>query len=181
MSSSVTLSDPILGKRSRTLSERVTENGDPLVIKKKARAAEKVSTLKKNTKACLINFYFQKKTHFLYQKASVEEVDDEDNNPPQKAIPKKKSQILERADGSDDDNAPIDVDCDSSDELEATEINESEEEESAEETAEAELGKCASAQVCFKIKLTDLKQKDCPMIGTHPFMFFLNPPLPSST
>ena len=47
MSSSVTLSDPILGKRSRTLSERVTENGDPLVIKKKARAAEKVSTLKK--------------------------------------------------------------------------------------------------------------------------------------
>ena len=42
-------------------------------------------------------------------------------------------------------------------------------------TAEAELGKCASAQVCFKIKLTDLKQKDCPMIGTHPFMFFFKP------
>lgn len=44
MSSSKTLSNPILGKRSRTLSERVTENGDPLVIKKKARAAEKAST-----------------------------------------------------------------------------------------------------------------------------------------
>ena len=37
------------------------------------------------------------------------------------------------------------------------------------------------ARVCFKIKLTKLKQKDCPMIGTHQFMFFLKPPLPSST
>ena len=37
---------------------------------------------------------------------SVEEVEDEDNIRPQKAIPKKGSHILERADGSDDDNAP---------------------------------------------------------------------------
>ena len=59
--------DPILGKRSRTLSERVTGNGDPLVMKKKARAAEKASTTKKKTKACrLFTFLFPKKTHFLY-------------------------------------------------------------------------------------------------------------------
>jgi hypothetical protein len=67
MSSSKTLSDPILGKRSRTLSERVTENGDPLVIKKKARAAEKASTSKKNTKACLITFYFEKNSLFILE------------------------------------------------------------------------------------------------------------------
>ena len=66
MSFSETSNDPILGKRSRTVSECVTENGDPLVIKKKARAAEKASTTKKITKACLFTFYFKKKTHFLY-------------------------------------------------------------------------------------------------------------------
>ena len=104
----------------------------------------------------LFTFYFQKKTHFLYQKASVEEVDDEDNNRPQKPIPIKRSRILELADRSDDDNAPIDVDCDSSDEQEATKIGDSEDEESAKETAEAELGKCTNARVCFKIKLTNL-------------------------
>ena len=63
-------------------------------------------------------------------------------------IPKRGSRILECADGSDDDNALIDVD--SSDEQEATKI-----EESAEESAEAELGKCARTRVCFKIKLTN--------------------------
>ena len=94
---------------------------------------------------------------------SVEEVEDEDNIRPQKAIPKKGSRILERADGSDDveddDNALIDVDSsDSSDEQEATDIEDLEV-ESAEESAEAELGKCAKTRVCFKIKLTKLNRK----------------------
>ena len=40
-------SDPILGKHSHTASECVTKNGDPLVVKKKACAAEKASTTKK--------------------------------------------------------------------------------------------------------------------------------------
>jgi hypothetical protein len=110
---------------------------------------------------------------------SVEEVDDEDNIRPQKAIPKKGSRILEHADGSDDDNVPIEVN--SSDDQESTEIDDSETEESAEESAEAELGKCAKVRVCFIIKLTKIKQKDYLMTGTHQFMFFLNPPLPSST
>ena len=43
------------------------------------------------------------------------------------------------------DNAPIDVDRDSNDEQEATEIGDSEDEESAKESAEAELGKCTNA------------------------------------
>jgi hypothetical protein len=64
MSSSETSNDAIIGKRSRTLSERVTENGDPLVIKKKARAAEKASTTKKGSKACLITFYIKKNSLF---------------------------------------------------------------------------------------------------------------------
>jgi hypothetical protein len=67
MSFSETLTDPIPRKRNRTLSERVTENGDPLVIKKKARAAEKASTstAKKINKAGLFTSYFLKNTHFL--------------------------------------------------------------------------------------------------------------------
>ena len=77
---------------------------------------------------------------------SVKEVNDEDNIQPQKAVPKRASHILERAEGSDDDNVPIDVDSsDSSDEPEATEIEDLEA-ESAEESAEAELGKCARTQ-----------------------------------
>ena len=63
------MNDPILSKRSRTLSEHVTRNGDPLVMKKKARASEKASTTKKNTKAChLFTFYFQKKLTFYIRK-----------------------------------------------------------------------------------------------------------------
>jgi hypothetical protein len=62
MSFSETPTDPITRKRNRTASERVTENGDPLVIKKKARAAEKASTstAKNLTKACLFTSYFLK-------------------------------------------------------------------------------------------------------------------------
>ena len=59
------LNDPILGKHSRTLSEHVTGNGNPLVMKKKACASEKASTTKKITKACrLFTFYFQKNLTF---------------------------------------------------------------------------------------------------------------------
>jgi hypothetical protein len=60
MSLSKTHTDALPHKRNRTLSERVTENGDPLVIKKKARAAEKgsASAAKKVTKACLFTSYF---------------------------------------------------------------------------------------------------------------------------
>jgi hypothetical protein len=70
MSFSETSNNPILGKRSRTLSERVTENGDPLVVKKKARAAGKASesTTKKITKACLYTFYFKIKLTFYIRK-----------------------------------------------------------------------------------------------------------------
>ena len=55
MSLSESPTDVMPCKRNRTLSECVTQNGDPLVIKKKARAAEKgsTSTAKKNTQACL--------------------------------------------------------------------------------------------------------------------------------
>ena len=55
MSLSESSTDAMPRKRNRTLSERVTQNGDPLVIKKKARAAEKgsTSTAKKITQACL--------------------------------------------------------------------------------------------------------------------------------
>ena len=70
MSFSKTSNDPILGKCSRTLSERITENGNPLVMKKKAHAAEKASTtnLKRITKACLYTFYFKKKLTIYIRK-----------------------------------------------------------------------------------------------------------------
>ena len=69
MSFSDTSTAPMRRKRTITLSERVTENGDPLVIKKKAReAAEKAvaSTTKKTTQVFFISFLFLKKTHLLY-------------------------------------------------------------------------------------------------------------------
>lgn len=55
MSLSETPTDAMLHKHNHTFSECVTQNGDPLVIKKKARAAEKgsTSTAKKITQACL--------------------------------------------------------------------------------------------------------------------------------
>ena len=64
MSFSDTSTAPMRRKRTITLSERVTENGDPLVIKKKAReAAEKAvtSTTKKTTQVFFISFLFFKK------------------------------------------------------------------------------------------------------------------------
>ena len=61
MSFSDTSTAPMRHKRTITLSECVTENGDPLVIKKKAHeAAEKVvaSTTKKTTQVLFFIFYF---------------------------------------------------------------------------------------------------------------------------
>lgn len=55
-------SSTLPARRKRTVSERVIENGDPLVIKKKAReAAEQASSLapsttKKTTQVCFFSF-----------------------------------------------------------------------------------------------------------------------------
>ena len=121
-------------RRKRTISERVTDNGDPLVVRKKAREAEK------SKKTTQVNVFKKIKINMnsliISQKATVEDVEEE-NNHPQNAIPKKGSRILEPADGSedDDDDEPIVLDGDGD-----TELNESGD-ESPEETAEAELGK----------------------------------------
>lgn len=52
-------------RRKRTTTERVTDNGDPLVIKKKAREAEKA---KKMTQVFFIFFiFFKTKTHYIIE------------------------------------------------------------------------------------------------------------------
>jgi hypothetical protein len=62
MSFSKSSTIPMRRKRTITLSERVTENGDPLVVKKKAREA--ASATKKTTQVFF--FSIQKKSHLLY-------------------------------------------------------------------------------------------------------------------
>jgi hypothetical protein len=53
---------PMGRKRTITLTEHVTENGDPLVVKKKARVA--ASATKKTTQVFF--FFYPKKKHLLY-------------------------------------------------------------------------------------------------------------------
>ena len=70
-------SSTLPARRKRTVSERVIENGDPLVIKKKAReAAEQASSLapsttKKTTQVC---FFFFQKDHLTFFLASANNV-----------------------------------------------------------------------------------------------------------
>jgi hypothetical protein len=50
-------------RRKRTISERVTENGDPLVARKKARdAGKKVSVAKK---VAQVRLHLKKSSHLL--------------------------------------------------------------------------------------------------------------------
>ena len=104
-------------QRKHTVSECVTDNGDLLVVRKKAREAEKA---KKTTQ---VIFYHLKENInslevMILQKASVEDVDDEDSIHTQKDIPKKDSRILEHSDGSDDeDDELIVIDCDGDTEI----------------------------------------------------------------
>jgi hypothetical protein len=53
----MSFSEPSTTKRKRTLTERVTENGDPLVVNKKAREA--TSATKKTTQVFF--FFYPKK------------------------------------------------------------------------------------------------------------------------
>ena len=50
-------------RRKRTLSERATENGDPLVIKKKASEAAEIA--KKKTQVFYKEIFIYKKTYCL--------------------------------------------------------------------------------------------------------------------
>ena len=119
-------------RRKRTVTERVTDNGDPLVVKKKAREAEKA---KKTTQVIFYHLKENINSLLILQKASVEDDVDEDSIRPQNDIPKKSSRILELSDGSDDEPMFIDGDGDGD-----TEIMDSGD-EAPSETAEAELGK----------------------------------------
>lgn len=128
MSFSGSLTVPM--RRKRTISQRVTENGDPLVAKKKARdATNKLSKTKKG------------------RQPSIEDVSDNSDNDlesttrPHKAIPKKASSVLELADGSEDDDVPDPIVVDDSDK-DDSEGAESDQGEAPAESAEAELSKC---------------------------------------
>ena len=71
---------------------------------------------------------------------SVEDVEDASDIQPKRAVPKKASNILELADGSDDDNEPEPITINSDKDDEDTDIN-SDDNETPAKSAEAELGK----------------------------------------
>ena len=95
-------------RRKRTISERVLNNGDPLIANKKARNTTKLTpaSLAKapNTaqvsKSANIASQTARDTH---RQVSVDVVDDEDKLRLRNAVPINPSPIVELADGSDDD------------------------------------------------------------------------------
>lgn len=153
-------SSTLPARRKRTVSERVIENGDPLVIKKKAReAAEQASSLapsttKKTTQVCFFSFkkiispsFWPLLTMYCIQNSqlqpSIEDVvDDEDSTRLLKVVPKKASRVLELADGSEDNDVPIIIDASEDEQSTDTENSSSNSAgETPAESAEAELGK----------------------------------------
>ena len=126
-------------RRKRTISERVTENGDPLAVRKKAREAAKQGA------SASANFPATP----AHRQPRIEEIDEEDTQP-RKAVLKNASRILELADGSEDDLdkdedgmiAVDDTDDDRCDNSEDGNSDDSDDIEVPAESAEAELGKC---------------------------------------
>lgn len=152
-------SSTLPARRKRTVSECVIENGDPLVIKKKAReAAEQASSLapsttKKTTQVCFFSFkkiispsFWPLLTMYCIQNSqlqpSIEDVEDEDSTRLLKVVPKKASRVLELADGSEDNDVPIIIDASEDEQSTDTENSSSNSAgETPAESAEAELGK----------------------------------------
>jgi hypothetical protein len=137
-------------RRKRTVSERVTNNGDPLVVNKKAREAARVTSAssgeapsKNTSKVCVhqagvkvVDDRSKNTSKACVRQASVEVIDDEDDLRPRNPAPINSSHILELADGSEDDS---DIDMPSLEEVDDSEDEDTEEDEGPAESAEAQL------------------------------------------
>ena len=136
-------SDMVDGPRKRRPTERVTDNGDPLVLKK-AKTASIAKTTVQATKTTTTATTFSRR-------ASIEDVAEPTAAP--RPQPHHPSRILEATDGSDDDD---DDDTRGMPELEDVEADEEDSEDKSEddepEDDEAELGK-STYTICQNIQL----------------------------
>ncbi len=153
------LPDTVDGPRKRRPTERVTENGDPLVQKKARTTNTKSTPTARVTSKSTIT-----KATTLDRRASIEDV--AEPTPVAGPQPHHSSRILEAADGSDDDDDTRGMP--GLEDIEAENSDDKEGEETEPEDDEAELGKlnytiCQSIQLIWQFIARLMKRWDAPV------------------